>query len=568
VDRVDVIARAVVVLLVVVTAALTYPGALLVSMATLATPAPTSSAPPRGAMSWLHVAHAPGATPYIADDQGRMVLLHGAIPASLLEFGPPSAAVPFPIDPSAYSGGRCPANSSASRYPPLCQNDVAEMAALGFNSIRLPISWSLLEPQRGKFDTTYLDRVAQVVDWARQLRMYVIVDMHQNAYSHYIPPGGKGDNVDLSYDSGAPAWATFTDGFPSHVYAGQREINPAVLEATTNFWYDRDGIQDEYLATLAVIAKRFRNDSTVAGYGIYNEPLLGWNLPPGFEDLLLFPFYRRAIDAITGAHDGLPCWSGFFMPAVCGYRDLGADDARHLIFLDAGLLREVTDFPTHLETPLTSYPNIVLALHAYTHVYTVDSLFPKLVSRSSYPWGGYDQSYGSADREARAMRAALFVSEFGSAPGDEQTLLRSQLLEQEIHHTGFAFWPWKENSGASWGVYGPPASAGQPTGCLRSAREAMLARVYPRVTGDPRLSFRYDASTGEFSLRATGRAGDPTTLVYVPKEVAGDVTSDGAVSLVVSNEGDGSRLAFATPTGGAFAIEVSPAPLRLSGCSA
>jgi hypothetical protein len=430
-----VIGRALVVVLVVLIAVVTYPGALVVSMLTLATPPPTASPAAGGALPWLHVAHPDGATPYIADEQGRMVLLHGAIPASLLEFGPGSGSA-YPIDPAAYTGGQCPANSPGSRYPPLCQADLAAMAALGFNSVRLPLSWSLLEPERGRFDTTYLDRVAQVVDWARQLRMYVVVDMHQNAYSHYIPTG---PGVDLAYNSGAPAWATFTDGFPSQVYSRQREINPAVLEATTNFWYDRDGIQDEYLAALAVVAKRFRHDPVVAGYGIYNEPLLGWNLPPGFEDLLLFPFYRRAIDAITGAHDGLPCWSGFFMPAPCGYRDLGVDDARHLIFLDTGLLREVTDFPTHLEMPLTSYANIVLALHAYTHVYTVDSLFPNLVSRSSYPWGGYDQSYSTADREARAMHAALYVSEFGSAPGDEETLLNSQLLEQEEHRTGFAF---------------------------------------------------------------------------------------------------------------------------------
>src|SRR3981189_2183608 len=100
----------------------------------------------------------------------------------------------------------------------------------------------------------------------------------------------------------------------------------------------------------------------------------GWNLPPGFEDLLLFPFYRRVIDAITGVRDGLPCWTGFFMPSVCGYPDLGVHDLHHLFFLEPGLLREVTDFPTHLGLPVSSYPNLVLSLHAYTHLYTIDPL--------------------------------------------------------------------------------------------------------------------------------------------------------------------------------------------------
>ena len=556
------IGRVLIALLVLVVAMFTYPGALLVSLATRITPAPSATPGPPGALPWLHVAHPSGGIPYVADDQGRMVLLHGAIPASLLEFGPGTGPF-YPLDPAAYAGRQCPPNSPSSRYPPLCQVDLDEMARMGFNSIRLPLSWSLLEPERGQFSTLYLDRVAQIVDWARELHMYVIVDMHQNAYSHFI---GAGPSVDLAQTSGAPQWATLADGLPSHVYLGQREVNPAVLEATTNFWYDRNGIQDEYLATLAFVAKRFRDDPVVAGYSLYNEPLPGWNLPPGFEDLLLFPFYRRAIDAITGSHDGLPCWSGFFMPAPCGYRDLGADDLRHLIFLDTGLLREVTDFPTHLGLPVSSYPNVVLAMHAYTHFYTVDHLMPQLVSSSAYPWGGYDQSYSLAEREAKAMDAALFVSEFGNPPGDDGKLLASQVLEEERHRIGFAFWTWKENGSGGWGVFAPPAAPADASGCLRADREALLARVYPRTSADRTLTYHYDASDGSFTLKAGGHSGDPSTVVYVPLEVTGQITSAGAVRVVVSRETDGGRVILAAPTGGEFVIAVSPAPLELTGC--
>lgn len=544
------IGRVVVALVIVLVSAVTYPGAVLVSLATRLAPAPATTPGPRGDLAWLHVEHPSNGAPYIADDQNRLVLLHGAIPASLLEFG---NVAPNPIDPAAYAGGACPTSLPDSHYPPLCQADVTAMARLGFNSIRLPLSWSLLEPQRGTFSTTYVDRIAQVVDWAREQHMYVIIDMHQNAYSYFV--GGAADpTVHLDAYSGAPAWATYTDGFPSHAL-NKRELNAAVLEATNNFWYDRAGIQDEYIAALAHVAKRFRDDPVVAGYGVYNEPWLGWNLPPGFEDLLLFPFYRRVLDAVTGARDGLPCWSGFFMPASCGYRDLGVDDTRHLFFLDTGLLREVTDFPTHLGLPVSSYANVVLAMHAYTHIYTLDTLTPL----KDYPWGGYDQSYSTAEREARAMDAALFVSEFGNGTDQDGTLLPSQLLEQERHRLGFAFWNWKEVGSGAWGVF-------DPGGCLRTARERLLARVYPQATGDRNLTFHYDASDGLFTLHARGANGDPSTVVYIPPEVTGQVTLDGAVRGVVSTAGDGSRLVLASPTGGSFAVAVAPAPLRLSGC--
>jgi hypothetical protein len=94
----------------------------------------------------------------------------------------------------------------------------------------------------------------------------------------------------------------------------------------------------------------------------------------------------------------------------------------------------------------------------------------------------------------------------------------------------------------------------------------MLARVYPRLTADPTMRYHYDAADGRFTMRARGRGGDPSTLVYVPRQVTGQITSDGAVSVVASDEGDGSRLVFASPTGGDFVIAVSPAPLALTGC--
>ena len=566
------IARTAAVLLVVGFAAVTYPGAVAVSMVTRLTPGPMAQAPgPSGVLPWLHVEHPANERPYIADDQKRMVLLHGAVPADLLDFGNsarPDAPPVYPIDPAAYEGGQCPV-IVASAYPPLCQSDLAQMAAFGFNSLRLPLSWSLLEPERGRFNQTYVDRAAQVVDWARARGIYVIIDMHQNAYSRYVGPG-KG--VDLSANSGAPAWATLTDGLPSGLFIkNQREANGAVFEAFSNFWYNRGGIQDEYIAAVSFLAKRFKDESAVAGYSVFNEPQPGWNLPPGFEDLLLFPFYRRVIDAVTGAHDGLPCPTGIFMPAPCGYADAGVHDRRHLFFLEPGLLRQMTDFPTHLGLPVSSYPNLVFDIHAYTHGFTVEALLPGNhdPSKATYPWGGYDQTYSLGWREAKVMGAALFVSEFGNDPKYDSLLLARQTLEQEKYNVGFAFWTWKENSGVGWGMFDPAkkdVSPMQSSGCLRVARERLLARVYPRASSDPELAYHYDPATGAFTLSAQGHAGDPATVISIPSEVTGEVTASGTDGPVTQTSPDGSRLVSVTPAGGHFSITVQPAQLALAGC--
>lgn len=451
-------------------------------------------------LPWIHVEHPSGQVPYLADETGRREVLRGVVAAGLVDYwtGTDAAVLAppphFPVDPDAYAGGACPANDSTTWIPPLCEDDFAQMRSLGLDVVRVALSWSLLEPAPGRYSEAYLARVHQVVGWARAAGLRVILDLHQNAYSRYVgrssrPPIPGGVAPGLNDYDGAPAWATFTDSLPSEKFLGQREVNPAVFEATTSFWLNRAGIQDRYIAALAALARGFVNDSDVLGYGVYNEPWPGWVPPPAFEDLLLFPFYRRVVDALTGLQDGIPCPAGLPHAPGCAAADLRVHDLRHLLFFDDGLLREVTDFPTHVPLPFTSYANVVLALHAYTHIYTVD----RLLGIQHSEWPAYGQSYDWAEREAAAMRAALFVTEFGNDPADDATLLAAQLGEQRARGLGGAFWVWKQNCGygGTWGLFeglypdgtdarcaydrGGQVVAGQQNGPVRPNRAAAVA---------------------------------------------------------------------------------------------
>ena len=120
-----------------------------------------------------------------------MVLLHGAIAQGLIDFyssaDPSNAAPPpfYPIDPAAYDG-KCPDNSLFMPAPPLCQE---RHSADGRVRLQLASPAAVVELARAgarQFNQLYIDRVAQVVGWARAAGMYVIIDMHQNAYSRYV----------------------------------------------------------------------------------------------------------------------------------------------------------------------------------------------------------------------------------------------------------------------------------------------------------------------------------------------------------------------------------------------
>jgi len=230
----------------------------------LPVPALTAVVPPVGTrppaqpdLPWLSTS-----AQRIVDSSGRTVLLHGFDDDALLE----STMHPAPLDAS----------------------DASMMEESGFDVVRLPIAWSLLEPQRGHFSTAYLDRIANAVAMLNAHHLYVVLDMHFLGWSPAF--GG----------SGAPAWATLTwvpDVRWGPMPSLTRLLSPAINASTAYFWLTSDW-QTQYLRTWQFVAARFRDDSGVAGYDIINEPH-AFPLPPlRFDKDDLFPFYARAISAL------------------------------------------------------------------------------------------------------------------------------------------------------------------------------------------------------------------------------------------------------------------------------
>ena len=261
---------------------------------------------------------------------------------------------------------------------PGSHDDPAQTRALGFNFIRLALSWSQLEPTPGRYSRTYLDRIAQVVGWAREQGIDVLLDMHQDAYSRFTPESAPVDAPQLvgparegsNHADGAPPWAVLADGVPAEAPGGVAEFDTYVEAAFTSFWLNRvpavargqapgPGLQDHYIGAMAALAERFRGDSTVVGYEIMNEPLPGLIPPGAFSTTELYPFYARVISALTGTGSA--------------YRDLGTHVRRQSFFCERMALRNLEDAPDQVAVPSSAYPNLVYAPHTYTHVFTADA---------------------------------------------------------------------------------------------------------------------------------------------------------------------------------------------------
>ncbi len=425
-----------------------------------------------------------GDDPAIVDSGGREVLLRGVNVNQL--------------------GDYYRANPRFDPVLPLTEADFDGIAGVGFNSVRLLVHWSALEPTRGAFDRDYLARIRRAVGWARERGLYVILDMHQDAWGKSIatPPGETclpGFDRSNGWD-GAPAWATFTDGFPTcHLFA--REIAPAVAQAWQAFWTDRAGIQTALVRTWARLAREFAADPAVAGYDLLNEPNPGFLIGAN-DSLALGAFSARAIAAIRAAERSVP--GGF----------------SHVAFFEPGALWSAlsTDF---VPPPgFTGDRNIVFSPHLYG-----DSIAILPVS--------VEQGFANAADTARTYGTTVWSGEWGwfGDPAQDRGEIERYARQEDERVWGGAWWSWKQACGDPHVVPEPGALPGEISPSLNRyacrpaqrplgippAIERILSRATVRAAPGRVTRLTSDSATGAFDVRGRAGGGSCRLEVWVPR---------------------------------------------------
>ncbi|MGH8506692.1 MAG: cellulase family glycosylhydrolase [Stenotrophobium sp.] len=508
-------------------------------------------------LNFLHVSAAPGAAGLhqIVDANGRSVLLRGVnlngIRDDYVDSKTP-LQTPYPIDPVAYANGNCPARGTGVPTIPICGIDAAQLRAFGYSAVRLPVSWSLLEPQPGQIDQTYIDRIAQIVAWFKQAGIYTVIDLHQDAWSKYVytAPGQSCppplNPVTGAHEAdGAPQWAS-SYLTPACMVDGIRELDTAVEEDFTKFWLDvpasdNVGLQEHFAQVVLALAKRFHNEPAVAGYELFNEPLPGLMVVPELVDATAtFPFYAKVISTVLA---GVPGFSQLF-------------------FIEPDALRNITDLRSEFLpwSTYSSYPNVVYAPHVYTHVFTLDaelaSLLPSAVLAPLFP---LSNGYSNAVGDAQALGLPLWVGEFGNGVSDDDTILRGHYQYADQYAIGNSLWLWKQdatdakNSDGFSVLHGP-----FPPGAAFPSRIKFTARAYPVYTAGSMQSFSYDPDTASFDLKATSAAVTPgdrahATLVFLPAAATAALQVEGA-QYEMLDRGDGSHDLYIYPDGGDYHV--------------
>lgn len=455
--------------------------ALLAAPATPAVSAPADDQP--RALPRLHATHGPHAA--VRNDKGAQVLLRAVNVNQLGEY---------------YQ-----ANPDLPPVVPLTEDDFRDIARLGFNSVRLLVTWSTLEPTPGAYDEEYVARIREAVGWAASYGLYVVLDMHQDAYGLAVntpddevcPPGTKPNN---GWD-GAPAWATITDG-KSTCTIGERELAPAVRQAWQHFWDNTEGIQDHLVETWGRLAEDFATDPTVAGYDLLNEPGFGFASTNGTSDL--GAFYGRAIKAIRA-----------------GEKRAGGFD--HIVFWEPNVLWSAAGSAAVPAPGFTQDRNLVFAPHIYA----------ESLSANSIPSG-----FASARDVAKKHGVTVWGGEWGfwpEHPVDASDKIERYAAHEDKYGYGGAWWDWKQACGDPHVAHPPNGETSPVSGSLNRyscpdqtelgidpAFGDVLSRPAPRAVPGRITRLTSDGRTGAFDLSGVHLKGVKrcSLRVFVPARFA------------------------------------------------
>jgi endoglycosylceramidase len=478
------------------------------------------SAPtPLPALSPLRAQRGDG--PGIFDAQGRQVLLRGINLNSL--------------------GDYYQANAHYAPVLPLSSTDFPRMASHGFDAVRLVLSWSALEPERDHVSTEYLKRIRTAVDAAKANGIYVILDMHQDAWGKFIatPPGTPcppGREPAIGWD-GAPEWATITDGRGTCRVPGVRELSFAVSRAFDNFYNDRDGIQAQLIEAWAALAREFAREPAVAGYDLLNEPHFGSNLTGAAP--VLAAYYGRVIPAIRAAEQA-------------------AGGMSHIVFFEPVIVWPVADSAPPAD--FTDDDNIVYAPHNYAESLTDLNALT------------VEEGFARAAEDAAMYGSTFWIGEYGwfsDPPSNKQRLVR-YAAEEDRRMIGGAWWQWKQACGDPHSI-GQPGAEPPPQLILFDYRrcpgdiddgpvpewESVLSRPYPRAAPGRLLSLESDGDSGTLQLTglADAAAAGARLDLWVPdRNAAPSVTGAGFSDLSMTKVPGGFRIL--AKVSGSYAVTV------------
>jgi endoglycosylceramidase len=171
------------------------------------------------------------------------------------------------------------------------EKDYARLKQWGFNLVRFLVFWEAIEPEKGKYNFQYINKVKEHIAMLAKFDIDVIIDIHQDLYSRKFT------------GNGFPDWALPEKEYP---FEPQRKwylnyFQPAVTESYKHFWSNNE-LQVRYLSLVSFVYNTLALPKNVVGIDVMNEPFP--NLPHiwKFERKTLSQLYQN-LDTLSKANN-------------------------------------------------------------------------------------------------------------------------------------------------------------------------------------------------------------------------------------------------------------------------
>jgi endoglycosylceramidase len=406
---------------------------------------------------------------WLVDPQGRVVIVHGLnVVYKRKPYVPPDGPTGF------------------------TRKDAAWLARHGFNAARVGTLWAGLTPQApGQADPAYLDRWQRVLDLLARKRIWIQLDMHQDQWHEQYGGEGVPDWAAVRqppYSLTPPVVAPFPTGY----------WTPEVSAMFDDFWANRRGLLDGWLAVWRVAATRWERQPYLMGYDLLNEPWMGAEWPTCLQ---------------AGCPESYP---SELQPAMeAGLRTVRAVDPDNIVWWEPQQFAGGQAVDTFFTAP-AGEEQLGFSWHNYCPDVFLES--------QGIPGGDVKNCRAYADgRQAHAldqaerMHAIPMMSEWGAT--DNVAAIRIDAASADRHLMGWTHWAYK--------FWNDPTTADGDQGLftddtdltsVKRAKVRVLVRTYAQAVAGTPLVMRFRPGSGRFRFRyrPDRSVTAPTTIFVSP----------------------------------------------------
>ncbi len=389
-------------------------------------------------------------------------------------------------------------------YPEVLLNEtnVARLAELGFNTIRLGFMWTGAQPEAGSYNTTYYGIMKGIVETLAKYDIYAFLDVHQDVMSSYY----------CLYDA-FPQWAVDQSRAPAHKFPwplaagedgsacpsdrswGRNYFSQACSTAFQTLYDPDTTYQKSFLDFWQYTADYFK-DLPILGYEIINEPWAG--------DLYSDP--TLLLPGKAGSKNLLP----FYDIVSSKIREI---DDKHLIFYEPvtwGMIFNGDVIGSGFNhTPNSRSDSSVFSFHYYCWWYsdpnndltrqTCDKLFgPKV--------------FEQAIRETKEIGGATMLTEWGQGCNYDNENYNDKENEcnviMDLGDQWFVSW-------TDW-YFGERLN--QPSFPLTENARKLFGRIHARSIAGKPIQMKFDVESRSFDLcfEVLDEVTSSITELYVP----------------------------------------------------